>query len=408
MNTFVHPCSSIDYLQVNATETEHQSDTTTTTTPPTAEPLPEIEMYTYLLCILLLVDAKQWPDARTLSTAAIDRATTFNRRTLDTITARIYFYFSWSAENMNALADVRSTLHALYRTAVLHHDDVGQETLLNLLLRNYIQYNLYEQAEALRAKAQRDTYRTSYQHSRMLYYQGRIRAVQLEYSDARDALTQAIRKAPSAAWAFKAAATKWLVVVRLLLGEIPERSELSSPELRGTLAPYLPLVQAVRRGDVAAFAAAAASHAGRFAADGTKHLVARLRANVIRAGLRRIATAYSRISLADVASKLGLPSTEDAEFIIIKAIRDGGISARVNHEEGVMVAKTMCDVYTTDEPLAAFHARIAFCMDVHNEAQRAMRYEARKQREWDDANELRERQDQELQAALDDDDEMDF
>ena len=25
------------------------------------------------------------------------------------------------------------------------------------------------------------------------------------------------------------------------------------------------------------------------------------------------------------------------------------------------------DIYSTDEPAAAFHARIAFCMDLHNE-----------------------------------------
>lgn len=28
---------------------------------------------------------------------------------------------------------------------VLRHDDIGAETLLNLLLRNYLQYNLYDQ-----------------------------------------------------------------------------------------------------------------------------------------------------------------------------------------------------------------------------------------------------------------------
>jgi hypothetical protein len=34
---------------------------------------------------------------------------------------------------------------AAHRTAVLRHDAVGQETLLNLLLRNYLHYNLYDQ-----------------------------------------------------------------------------------------------------------------------------------------------------------------------------------------------------------------------------------------------------------------------
>ena len=38
-----------------------------------------------------------------------------------------------------------STLLALHRTAVLRHDEYGQETLLNLLLRSYLHYNLYDQ-----------------------------------------------------------------------------------------------------------------------------------------------------------------------------------------------------------------------------------------------------------------------
>ena len=54
-------------------------------------------------------------------------------------------------------------------------------------------------------------------------------------------------------------------------------------------------------------------------------LILRLRHNVIKTGLRAISLSYSRISLADVASKLTLGSREDAEFIVAKAIRDGVI-----------------------------------------------------------------------------------
>lgn len=42
-----------------------------------------------------------------------------------------------------------------------------------------------------------------------------------------------------------------------------------------------------------------------FIADKTHNLIVRLRHNVIRAGLRRINLAYSRIALKDVAQKLG-------------------------------------------------------------------------------------------------------
>ena len=38
-----------------------------------------------------------------------------------------------------------SHLLALHRTSVLRHDEHGQEALVNLLLRNYLHYNLYDQ-----------------------------------------------------------------------------------------------------------------------------------------------------------------------------------------------------------------------------------------------------------------------
>ena len=42
-----------------------------------------------------------------------------------------------------------SVLLGLHRTSVLRHDEVGQEVLLNLLLRNYLHYNLYDQVRTL-------------------------------------------------------------------------------------------------------------------------------------------------------------------------------------------------------------------------------------------------------------------
>ena len=48
--------------------------------------------------------------------------------------------------------------------------------------------------------------------------------------------------------------------------------------------------------------------------------------------------------------------------------RDGGIEAVIDHEGGWMTSREVADVYSTEEPQAAFHARVAFCLDVHNEA----------------------------------------
>ena len=46
----------------------------------------------------------------------------------------------------------------------------------------------------------------------------------------------------------------------------------------------------------------------------------RLRINVIKTGLKRISLSYSKISLADIANKLGLYDNEDIELIVAKVI----------------------------------------------------------------------------------------
>jgi 26S proteasome regulatory subunit N3 len=359
----------------------------------------ELEMYVYVVSSMMLVEKREWADVSRVCQVGVDVVMEYNARIVDPMGAKLYSYMSLAAEKLGVLGQIRGTLLQLHRAAVLRHDSIGQETLLNLLLRNYLHYSLYNQAEALRAKAQPEVYRSSAQHCRLLYYHGRIQAVLLEYSDAKEALVQASRKAPQSAQGFRLQVAKWLVVVRLLLGEVPNRSELAPSDLRCMMGPYYELARAVGAGDVAVFHTVAETHQESFENDGLRHVIARLRANVIRSGVRRIATAYSRISLSDISTKLGLSSVSDAEYIVAKAIRDGGITAELDHESGIMTCSSVSDVYSTDEPLNAFHARIAFCLDVHNEAYKALRHDPQKKK-W---NTTESNVDQEtlLQDALD-------
>ncbi|CAG9465053.1 unnamed protein product [Pedinophyceae sp. YPF-701] len=339
--------------------------------------VPEVEVFLLLVTIMRLLDHDKLPEALALTSRAVDFICEFDRRTMDHLAARVYFYYAYAHERCGQLRSIRARLLRLHQTATLRHDEIGQETLMNLVLRSYILDSLYDQAEKFRAKAQRpETSRSNQQLCRYLYYLGRIRAVQLEYSDAKDSLLQATRKAPSVALGFRIEATKWLTIVRLLLGELPERAELFHPTVRVPLAPYAALAQAVRRGDLRHFAQVTETHAEAFQADGVLRLIVRLRNNVIRAGLRRISLAYSRISLADVAARLGLDAGDDGdvEHIVAKAIRDGAVDGTIDASEGVLLSREVVDVYGTYEPQKAFDARIAFCLDLHNEAVRAMRF----------------------------------
>ncbi len=62
-----------------------------------------------------------------------------------------------------------------------------------------------------------------------------------------------MRRAPGLAHGFRVTASKWLILVRLLLGEIPDRTEFAQPGLSAALHPYFELTQSVKAGDTLAF-----------------------------------------------------------------------------------------------------------------------------------------------------------
>mmetsp|Transcript_5286 Transcript_5286/g.14491 ORF Transcript_5286/g.14491 Transcript_5286/m.14491 type:complete len:509 (+) Transcript_5286:81-1607(+) len=335
----------------------------------------ETEAYLALLLTQLLIDNKDYDGAMRLSSAAVGRVQQVNQRTLDGVSAKLWFAFARSYELAGRTAEIRSQLLAAHRTATLHHNTLGQVMLLNLLLRNYLAHKLYDQADKMVAKTGFPENAPNNQLARYLYYLGRIKAVQLEYSEAHGCLLQAQRKAPQrAAAGFRLAVAKLTTVVQLLMGEVPARITFQQPQLERALRPYLHIVQAVRKGDLAHFKQVMEADAATFHADANYTLIVRLRQTVIRAGLRNINLAYTRISLESVSQKLKIDRVEDVEGIVAKAIRDGVIEAEIDHAAGVLISKEVADLYATLEPQAAFHKRTTFCLNVHNDAVKAMSF----------------------------------
>lgn len=72
-----------------------------------AEVDPEIEAFVSVLVLTWLIDQKRIDDARTLSERLVDQLATWNRRTLDPLSAKVYFFLSRSYELANRLADIR-------------------------------------------------------------------------------------------------------------------------------------------------------------------------------------------------------------------------------------------------------------------------------------------------------------
>eukprot|EP01088_Endostelium_zonatum_P016915 TRINITY_DN4772_c0_g1_i1.p1 TRINITY_DN4772_c0_g1~~TRINITY_DN4772_c0_g1_i1.p1 ORF type:complete len:561 (+),score=178.90 TRINITY_DN4772_c0_g1_i1:376-2058(+) len=383
-------------------------------TPP-AEILPEVQLYLGLITLVALIDATV--PSTEFATLLVSTLNNFTRRTLNPLTAKLYFYYSRSYEVVGRLAEIRSTLLSAQRTASLTHDEETHITVLNLLLRNYLHYNLYDQADKLQAKTTlKEDSISSNQLARFRYYQGRIKGIQLDYSGAYACLQEALTKSPQGlARGFRTTVTKFACIVQLLIGEIPERSIFRMRGAKQQLTPYLGISQAVRNGDLTQFLAVVKEFEQVFRKDKTYILIQRLRHNVIKTGLRKINISYSKISLSDVCEKLRLDGGEvDAEFIVAKAIRDGVIEATVDHEHRWMRSKENVDVYVTGEPLDNFTERVRYCLKMHNEAVKAMRYNPettvkKKNDEDDEEREERKKQEQEIADKLsevDEDDEI--
>ncbi|KAI5814819.1 proteasome regulatory subunit C-terminal-domain-containing protein [Pyronema omphalodes] len=379
--------------------------------------LPEIDVYLHLLVQIFLLDQKQYEQGAKFSSQLVEKVHSLNRRTLDALASKVYFYYARFFELLPApaITNIRAQLLASLRTATLRKDVDLQATLITLLLRNYIATSDITQADHLVNKTKFPESAANNLIARYNYYLGKIKAIQLDYSGAHEQLVSAIRKAPQtpAAAGFLQAANKLNIIVELLMGDIPDRATFREPRLSKALHAYFLLVKAVRVGELEAFHTLLEQHADTFKRDGTYTLVLRLRQNVIKTGIRMMSLTYSRISLRDICIRLGLESEESAEYIVAKAIRDGVIEATLDHEKGYMQSKEILDIYATQEPMEAFHSRISFCMSLHNDSVKAMRFPMNQHRlELKNAQEARERERElakEIQEGeMDDDDGGDF
>ena len=113
-----------------------------------------------LLVLIHLIDGSKGKEALECATQIVTKLQNQNRRTLDLISAKCFFYYMRAHEMAGEqlgqdqlVASCRATLHACLRTATLRNDFEGQAVLINCLLRNYLHYNLYNQADKLVLKS---------------------------------------------------------------------------------------------------------------------------------------------------------------------------------------------------------------------------------------------------------------
>ncbi|CAH8545369.1 unnamed protein product [Dicrocoelium dendriticum] len=135
--------------------------------------LPEVEVYLHLLLLTFLIDEKLHDEATKCSNLLMERLDSTHRRTMALLASRCYYYHSRSYELIGRLEAVRSFFLARLRTATLRSNYDAQAVLINLLLRNYLHYQLHEQAYKLVTRVVFPTNAPNNEWARYFYYVGK-------------------------------------------------------------------------------------------------------------------------------------------------------------------------------------------------------------------------------------------
>ena len=362
-----------------------------------------IEVYSFIFMILLtrLIDYKNFKEALVSVNDLISFFKVNESLTINTLKAKAYYYLSLITEKLNIQDEYINQLQEAYRTACIEMDSISQVTLINCIIRYYLNNKNIEMARSFISKTKYIENISTYEDARYLFYIGKIEAIQMNYSDSYSHLSSSFRKAPEkTGLGFKNLVNKYLILVQLLMGEIPDiKSLMKSNSVRDfqEFEPYLLLLKIVRQGNLEQFKKGMEVYEGRFKKDGTFNLAQRIRQVVIKAGLRKINLSYSRISIKDITEKLKLDSEKEAEYIIAKAIRDGVFLATINHDEKYVQSKEIKDIYSTFEPQRAYQNRILFLNNIFVESQKSMKY----------SNEQEQAKKEAKDRELEEDDEMD-
>jgi 26S proteasome regulatory subunit N3 len=91
-----------------------------------------------------LIDDGDFKSAKEFGDYIIQRMKSVNRRTLDYLGAKAYYFISVAYEKMNLLPSLRPYMFEAYKSSCLHLDQIGQATTMNIIVRSYLQQNLYE------------------------------------------------------------------------------------------------------------------------------------------------------------------------------------------------------------------------------------------------------------------------
>lgn len=157
----------------------------------------EFLLYNSLLVITVSIDRQEYQNTLGLIKHVLSFLSSLDYNfTINYLRAKVYYFYALVSEKLGQLGNIVDELQQLHKQAAVNLDENSQVVLINCILRYYIACDNYEAAANFITKTKFNSNINVYEEARHLYYNGRLDAVQLRYSDAYANLVSALRKAP--------------------------------------------------------------------------------------------------------------------------------------------------------------------------------------------------------------------
>jgi len=96
-------------------------------------------MFIYVLVTMKLIDDGDFKYAKEFGDFIFARMRHVNRRTMDFLAAKAYYFTAVAYEKLGLLGELRPQLFEIYKSCCLHLDQIGQATIMNILIRSFLQ-----------------------------------------------------------------------------------------------------------------------------------------------------------------------------------------------------------------------------------------------------------------------------
>ncbi len=136
--------------------------------------MPEFYLFNSLIVLSYLIDKKQYQSCFEILQFLKEFLIHNSTHTIHYLKSRVYFYLSFVAEKMEKIDEVIAELNFAYRTACLELDEITQNTLINCIVRYFLENNSYEQARNFLSKTKFNVNILTNEDARYLYYLGML------------------------------------------------------------------------------------------------------------------------------------------------------------------------------------------------------------------------------------------